>query len=65
MTGNYVGANGDDSLLADFYGVYGRQNGKPVAIPETAALFASGAAGESGMAIMEAWLNQLFSSSNP
>ncbi|WGM22862.1 glycosyl hydrolase (plasmid) [Paenarthrobacter sp. OM7] len=63
LTGNYVGANGDDSLLADFYGVYGTQHGKPVAIPETAALFAPGTAGASEMAIKEAWWNQLFSSS--
>lgn len=38
LTGNYAGANGDDSVLPDFYQVYGEQHGKPVAIPETAAL---------------------------
>lgn len=61
LTGNYSGANGDDSLLPDFYGVYGTQHGKPVAIPETAALFAPSAGGESEAAIKEAWWSQLFS----
>ncbi len=61
LTGNYRGANGDDSLLPDFYGVYGTQRGKPVAIPETAALFAPSAGGESEAAIKEAWWSQLFS----
>lgn len=64
LTGNYVGANGDDSLLPDFYRVYAEEHGKPVAIPETAALFApapapAGGAGEA--AIKQAWWGQLFS----
>lgn len=61
LTGDYKGANGDDSLLPDFYGVYGTQHGKPVAIPETAALFAPGSGGESENVIKEAWWSQLFS----
>lgn len=60
LTGNYVGANGDDSLLSDFYAVYGEGHGKPVAIPETAALFAPGAAGDDELAIKKAWWEQLF-----
>ncbi|YCK79795.1 hypothetical protein M1D89_01835 (plasmid) [Arthrobacter sp. D3-18] len=60
ITGNYVGANGDDSLLPDFYGIYGAQHGKPLAIPETAALFAPAAGGEAEQTIKEAWWNQLF-----
>ncbi len=61
LTGNYVGANGDDSLLSDFYHVYGQQHGKPVAIPESAALFAPGAGGAAEMDIKRAWWEQLFS----
>ena len=62
LTGNYNGANGDDTLLPDFYHVYGQDHGKPVAIPETAALFAPGAGGEDELAIKEAWWGQLFDS---
>lgn len=61
LTGKYAGANGDDSLLPDFYQVYGEQHGKPVAIPETAALYAPTAGVESELAIKEAWWGQLFS----
>jgi hypothetical protein len=61
LTGNYVGANGDDSLLADFYHVYGRDHGKPVAIPESAALYAPGAGGAAELDIKRAWWGQLFS----
>lgn len=71
LTGTYVGANGDDTLLPDFYGVYGEQHGKPVAIPETAALFAPAtraapaagpaATGAGEAAIKQAWWGQLFS----
>ncbi|MFJ4206960.1 glycoside hydrolase family 26 protein [Paenarthrobacter sp. NPDC089675] len=60
LTGTYNGANGDDTLLPDFYGIYGTQHGKPVAIPETAALFAPGNGGEPELAIKQAWWNQLF-----
>ncbi|WP_347108052.1 glycosyl hydrolase [Paenarthrobacter sp. S56] len=60
LTGTYNGANGDDTLLPDFYGVYGTQHGKPVAIPETAALYAPGNGGEGEMAIKQAWWSQLF-----
>lgn len=61
LSGTYVGANGDDSLLPDFYAVYGTEHGKPVAIPETAALFAPGAGGAMEMDIKKAWWEQLFS----
>ncbi|MFK0040417.1 hypothetical protein ACIQTW_11290 [Paenarthrobacter sp. NPDC090517] len=63
LTGNYVGTNGDDGLLPDFYGIYGAQHSKPVAIPETASLFAPTVGGEAELAIKEAWWNQLFSPS--
>jgi hypothetical protein len=63
LTGTYNGANGDDSPLPDFYGVYGHAHGKPVAIPETAALFAPGAGGDGELAVKQAWWAQLFDSS--
>ncbi|MGO4186303.1 glycoside hydrolase family 26 protein [Pseudarthrobacter sp. TAF60_1] len=65
LTGNYMGANGDDSLLPDFYQVYGEGHGKPVAIPETAALFAPGAGGPDELAIKRAWWEQLFAADVP
>ena len=42
LTGNYSGLNGDDSALPDFYEVYFKGHGKPLAIPETAAFFNPG-----------------------
>jgi hypothetical protein len=36
------------------------QHGKPVAIPETAALFNPAASGETELAIKQAWWGQLF-----
>ena len=61
LTGNYVGANGDDTALPDFYDVYGRQHGKPVSIPETAALYnPANPTGPDGLAIKQAWWSQVF-----
>ena len=59
LTGSYAGANGDDTLLPDFYEVYGVGHGKPVAIPETAALYAPAGGGEPELAIKEAWWGQV------
>ncbi|MGN6443023.1 MAG: hypothetical protein ACTHL6_14145, partial [Arthrobacter sp.] len=61
LTGNYVGANGDDSLLPDFYGVYGSDHNKPVAIPETAALYHPAAGGAAEVDIKRLWWEQVFS----
>ncbi|WP_246019074.1 glycoside hydrolase family 26 protein [Arthrobacter crusticola] len=61
LTGNYSGANGDESRLPDFYQVYGGRHGKPIAIPETAAFFAPATGGETELAIKQAWWEQLFS----
>ncbi|NUT69576.1 hypothetical protein HNO81_00090 [Pseudarthrobacter sp. C4D7] len=60
LTGNYVGANGDDSLLPDFYGVYGTEHNKPVAIPETAALYNPTAGGAAEADIKRTWWEQVF-----
>ena len=37
LTGTYDGAGGNDLAVPDFYGIYGVQHAKPVAIAETAA----------------------------
>ena len=39
LTGNYNGLNGDDRAIPDFYEVYYKGHGKPLAIPETAAFY--------------------------
>ncbi|PTT68505.1 glycoside hydrolase family 26 protein [Arthrobacter sp. HMWF013] len=61
LTGTYAGANGDDSLLPNFYEVYGQEHGKPVAIPETAALYNPATGGASEIDIKRAWWEQVFS----
>jgi hypothetical protein len=60
LTGNYAGANGDESPLPDFYQAYGVDHGKPVAVPETAALFTPDGGGEAELEIKRAWWEQLF-----
>lgn len=60
LTGNYNGAGGNDLAVPDFYAEYGQERDKPVAIPETAALVASGGAGAEELAIKRAWWGQLF-----
>lgn len=60
LTGNYAGDTGEETLLPDFYQVYGVAHGKPVAITETAALFVPGAGGADELAIKQAWWGQVF-----
>jgi hypothetical protein len=60
LTGEYVGLGGDDRAVPDFHGVYGEQYGKPVAIPETAALFVPGAGGAAELAVKQGWWQQVF-----
>ncbi|MEV4988431.1 glycoside hydrolase family 26 protein [Pseudarthrobacter sp. LMD1-1-1.1] len=61
LTGTYAGANGDDTLLPDFYQIYGQAHGKPVAIPETAALYNPAAGGAAEIDIKRIWWEQVFS----
>jgi hypothetical protein len=61
LTGNYVGANGDDSLLPDFYHVYSQDHDKPLAIPETAALYNPAVGGAPESDIKRTWWDQVFS----
>ena len=60
LTGTYNGAGGDDSAVPDFYAEYGAARGKPVAIPETAALVVEGGGGAAELEIKRAWWGQLF-----
>jgi hypothetical protein len=59
LTGTYSGAGGDETHLPDFYAVYGDGHAKPVAIPETAALYAPGNGGADELAIKSAWMAQV------
>jgi hypothetical protein len=60
LTGSYDGKNGDDSMLPDFYADYGVRHGKPVAIPETAALVTDGIGDLRTINIKRAWWEQVF-----
>jgi Glycosyl hydrolase family 26 len=62
LTGTYTGAGGDDTAAPDFYDVYAVQHGKPLAIPETAALAVPGAGltDDAELAIKQAWWRQVF-----
>jgi hypothetical protein len=59
LTGRYHGAGVDERVVPDFHGVYGHRHGKPVAITETAALYAPGAGGASEREIKAAWWSQV------
>lgn len=65
LTGTYDGAGGNDLAVPDFYAEYGQLRNKPVAIPETAALFVPGQAGAAELDIKQAWWRQLFDPSIP
>jgi hypothetical protein len=65
LTGTYDGAGGDDTAVPDFYAEYGKRRGKPIAIPETAALYVPSAEGEGELEIKRAWWRQLFDPSIP
>ncbi|MEF3122575.1 glycoside hydrolase family 26 protein [Kocuria flava] len=65
LTGTYAGAGGDDRAVADFYAEYGQRRGKPVAVPETAALYNPAEGGADELAIKQAWWRQVFDPSIP
>jgi len=46
--------------VPDFYAIYGQRHRKPVAITETAALYAPGNGGASARAIKTRWWRQVF-----
>ena len=59
LRGTYVGANGDDTPVPDFYGEYAESRDKPLAIPETAALYDPAQSGDE-FTIKSTWWNQVF-----
>ncbi|MGY1661060.1 glycosyl hydrolase [Geodermatophilus sp. SYSU D00705] len=59
LTGEYAGLAGDERRVPDFYGIYGEAHGKPVAIPETAALYAPGRPGPDELTVKQAWWRQV------
>lgn len=60
LTGGYRGLDGDHTAVPDFYAIYVEGHGKPMAIPETAALFNTSADGVEAD-IKAAWWEQVFS----
>lgn len=61
LRGTHNGLNGDQSAVADFYGVYATEHDKP-AIVETAALYNPAVEGDEELAIKQGWWRQVFSS---
>lgn len=60
LTGSYTGTAGDDAQVPDFYQVYGVDHNRPVAIPETAAIFTPSRGGVSEKEVKQAWWRQVF-----
>ena len=60
LTGGYLGDGGDDRAVPDFYEMYALRRAKPLAIPETGALFQPGLAGDAEATIKLAWFEQVF-----
>lgn len=62
LSGTYNGAAGDDRQLPAFYRDYAERRGKPLAIPETAAMYnTSTTEGDSELDIKRGWWRQVFS----
>jgi hypothetical protein len=60
LRGTYDGAAGDELAVPDFYARYGAEMRLPVAVTETAALYAPGRGGASELAVKSAWWKQVF-----
>ncbi len=61
ITGTYLGLDGDQRPVPDFYQVYVEQHGKPMAVPETAALYNPDLGGDAELSIKQTWWRQVFS----
>lgn len=59
----HQGTARDDSALPDFYAVYGEQHGKPIGIPETAAIYTPSRGGANELTVKQVWWNQVFDDS--
>ncbi len=61
LTGTYLGADGDQTMLPNFYDDYANTHGKPLAIVETAALFVPGTGTQAlGNEMKRQWWTQVF-----
>lgn len=58
LTGTYNGLNGDETAVPDFYADWAVAHRKPLAIPETGALYAPGRGGDGQLAIKQGWWKQ-------
>jgi hypothetical protein len=65
LTGEYNGTGGDYSALPDFYADYAVEHGKPLAITETAALYAVGVEGDAELELKQDWWQQVFGQDLP
>ena len=63
LRGTYRGFGVDERATPDFYAEYGARRGKPVAVAETAALYAPGNGGAAEVRVKNAWLRQVLSPS--
>lgn len=63
LRGTYHGELGDEGYVPDFYKIYGERMQRPVAVPETAALYIPGRPGPRALAIKQAWWRQVFADS--
>ncbi len=62
LTGTYDGLDGDQTMVPDFYHTYCEGKGKPMAVPETSALFVpSTGVSDLEREIKEPWWNEVFS----
>ena len=60
VTGAYVGLNGDERAVPDFYTVYAVEHRKPLAVTETAALYNTTLTDDAELEIKQSWWNQVF-----
>jgi hypothetical protein len=63
MLGGYVGVTGDGRAVPNFYELYSRRRGKPMVVPETAAMFNAaakdGADKKLELSLKSAWFRQV------
>jgi len=61
ITGAYLGPDGDQRAVSDFYQLYVEDHCKPMAITETAALYNPAISGADERLIKQCWWRQVFS----
>ena len=61
ITGTYLGPDGDQRAVPDFYQLYVEEHRKPMAITETVALYNPAMSGADERLIKQCWWRQVFS----